>query len=238
MLAVSGRAVLFDLDNTLHDRDAGLAAFVGWQHEELGLGALGVSVEAWTRRFVELDGRGSVWKDVVYERLREEFALPHDAETLLSQYVEGFAQHVVPFPDLRSALEALRGEGWKIGIVTNGRGSFQRSTIRALDVAHLPDAVVVSEECDLRKPQRDIFELALDLCECSADGSWFIGDDLVADVRGAQKAGMGAVLFDPWRTEPAAQPRIEKLGDALDAIVAEDRRMQGVLRSRPSEWSK
>lgn len=221
MLAVSARAVLFDLDNTLHDRDAGLAAFVAWQHRALGLDALGVSAEAWARRFIELDAKGKVWKDVVYDRLRTEFAIPHDPEFLLSQYVEGFARNVVPFPNLRSALASIRAEGWKIGIVTNGRGPFQRSTLGALGVAHLFDAVVVSEECGLRKPQREIFELALEACGGSSDGSWFIGDDLNADVRGAEGAGMRSILFDPRGTALGLTQRVDDLADVLGAMRGE-----------------
>jgi putative hydrolase of the HAD superfamily len=215
-----GRAVLFDLDGTLHDRDAGLAAFVARQHADLGLDALGVPVGAWTRRFVELDRGGRVWKDAVYARLCEEFALAHDPRDLLARYVEGFAAHAVPSPGLRPTLAALRAAGYRVGIVTNGRGLFQRATLAALGVDDLLDAVVVSEECGLRKPQAEIFDLALERCGGRRDGSWFVGDDPEADVRGAEGAGLRAVLFDPRRTEPAMRPRIESLDELLGLVTS------------------
>ena len=189
------RAVLFDLDNTLHDRDAGVRAFLAAQHGHLSLEEHDVALERWTERFVLLEERGRVWKDLVYARLAEEFGLPHPPESLLGGYVRGFARHVVPHEGMRETLAVLHKEGWRTGVVTNGRSAFQRDTLAALGIEPLLDVVVVSEERGLRKPSREIFELALREIECDAEGSWFVGDDPVADVEGARSAGMRAVLF-------------------------------------------
>lgn len=189
------RAVLFDLDNTLHDRDAGVRAFLETQHASLELAGHTVTLDRWTDRFVTLEERGRVWKDVVYAQLVEEFGLPQDANALLHSYESDFARYVVPHEGLIETLVALRHAGWRTGVLTNGRSEFQRATIAALKVEHLLDVVVVSEECGLRKPQREIFELALREIDCAAEESWFVGDDPAADVGGAVNAKMRALLF-------------------------------------------
>ena len=187
--------MLFDLDNTLHDRDAGVRAFLTAQHAGHELSCHGVSLERWTERFVSMEERGRVWKDVIYAQLVEEFGLPYSPESLLATYVEGFAKHVVPHQGLLETLAALRVAGWRTGVVTNGRSAFQRRTIAALGVEPLVDAVVVSEEVNLRKPDPRIFEMALRELGCGAEDSSFVGDDPIADVQGARGAGMRAVHF-------------------------------------------
>jgi putative hydrolase of the HAD superfamily len=197
-------AILFDLDNTLHDRDAGLIAFVLRQYQDRELVALGVPADEWVERFVELDQRGRVWKDVVYEKLCKEFALPIAAESLLAEYVSNFAKHVRPHDGLVETLQTLRTAGWRTGIISNGRSAFQRSVVSALGIEELLDVVVISEECGFRKPDPSIFRLAQSGLGCAAEGSWFVGDDFEADVRGARGAGMRALWFGgPSESEDA-----------------------------------
>ena len=197
------RAVLFDLDNTLHDRDAGVAAFLRTQHAALDLP---IPFEAWRARFVALERRGRVWKDVVYRDLVAGFGLDHDPAALLADYEAGFAGHVVPFGNPRETLRTLRERGWRTGIVSNGRAAFQRATLGALGIDDLIDTVIISAEVDLRKPDPAIFRLALDRLGCEAGASWFVGDDPEADVAGARGVGMQALWFQPG--EPEAVGRL------------------------------
>jgi len=213
---LSTRAVLFDLDNTLHDRDAGLLSFIRAQYSERRLDSLGVSAEAWTSRFVNLDHGGRVWKDEVYRQLCAEFSLSLPWEALLEDYEEGFRNHVVPCEGLVATLDELRSSGWRTGIVTNGRSSFQRRTLAALHIDHLLDVVIVSEECGLRKPDPEIFHLALNRLGCSPDSSWFVGDDYVADVGGAASAGMNALWLKPG---PAIYRQIGSLSEVMCTII-------------------
>lgn len=195
-MSSQGGAVLFDLDNTLHDRDAGLLDFIRAQHAELGLGSRGVPLDEWTGRFVRLDAGGKVWKDAVYAGLCREFDLPDDPGVLLAGYEARFASYVRPTGDLPAMLRALRASGWRTGIVSNGRSSFQRRTLAALEIEPLLDTVVISEEVALRKPDPRIFRLALSRVGCEPRGSWFVGDDPVADVEGAKAAELNAILYN------------------------------------------
>lgn len=227
-------AVLFDLDNTLHDRDAGVRAFLAAQHRALDLERHGIALETWTSRFVALEERGRVWKDVVYRQLVEEFGLPHAADALLEEYTQGFCHHVVPYEGLHETLAALRDSGWRTGVVTNGRSTFQRATLAALQIEPLLDLVIVSEECGLRKPQREIFVLALERLGCSATDSWFIGDDPTADVEGARGAGMRALLFGP-EGDIDCLARVTKAIDARGTAGTASKQSESATRPEPSK---
>lgn len=199
------RAVLFDLDNTLHDRDAGLVSFIREQFQVLELGVFGVDEAAWTARFVDLDDGGRVWKDRVYERLIEEFGLPFSVSGLLEQYVQGFAAQVTPRPGLVAGLSTLRDSGRVLGVITNGRTEFQMRTLRALGIEGFFDVCLISEECGFRKPDQAIFELALQRLGLVASEAWYVGDDPIADVDGAVEAGLRAIWF---RTPRHRKPEV------------------------------
>ena len=155
-------AVLFDLDGTLLDRRASLAAFVRWQAvEELGLG--GPSARRFERRFVELDAGGRVWKDAVYRSLVETLPEPagRSAEALLATYEAEFRTWARPRPGALDTVRTLADAGIALGLVSNGRSPFQERSFEALDVGVPFGAVLVSEAVGLRKPDG---RLSLEAC--------------------------------------------------------------------------
>ncbi|MGV3615966.1 MAG: HAD family hydrolase [Fimbriimonas sp.] len=209
------KAVLFDLDNTLHDRDAGVVSFLHAQHAARRLDKHGIPLQTWMDRFVALDQSGRVWKDVVYGQLCEEMRLPIDAASLLAEYEADFSRHVHAHAGLEETLDFLRAEGWRTGVVTNGRSEFQRRTLAALKIEPRLDLFLISAECGHRKPDPAIFRLALETLGCEAEASWFVGDDPVADVEGAARAGMRALWFRPSQR---GENTVTHLLEVLEAV--------------------
>ena len=137
---------------TLHDRATGVVRFVGAQFDRLGVRA--EDRPNFIQRFVELDANGRVWKDKVYEVLVDEFELrgTPSAETLVEDYLANYPSCAVEFPGVTDALNFLRDSQFKLCILTNGRTDLQHNVIDALGFRSLVDAVVVSQEVGLRKP--------------------------------------------------------------------------------------
>ena len=94
------QAVIFDLDGTLLDRNSSLQSFVAAQWERLP--ALEhINQENYIQRFIELDNRGHVWKDKVYQSLIKEFDITQISwQDLLNDYETQFINHCIPFPHL------------------------------------------------------------------------------------------------------------------------------------------
>ena len=188
------KAILFDLDGTLLDRDRSLREFANIQHNRLNRSLCHIPKTEYISRLIELDCRGHVWKDKVYQRLVEEFDISTVTwEALLEDYITQFQHHCVPFDGLDTTLKALKQAGYLLGLVTNGRGTFQRRSIEGLGIRDYFDTVVVSEEVQLRKPQIEIFQKALDELNVRAGDSVFVGDNPEADIVGAKTAGMKAI---------------------------------------------
>jgi putative hydrolase of the HAD superfamily len=108
-------------------------------------------------------------------------------------------------------LRRLRGDGWRLAILTNGIPSVQATKIEALALAPMVDEVIYAEAVTRGgKPARAPFLEALSRLEVPAERCVVVGDDPVADVAGARAAGLRAIrLAQPHITvEPGADADI------------------------------
>jgi putative hydrolase of the HAD superfamily len=192
------RSVVFDLDGTLFDRATSLDRCLQAQHGRFAKLLSGVREADFGRRFRELDARGYVRKDQVYQQLVSEYGLPDStAGILFDDFYAHYHEHAVGFPDLRVTLEQLRSDGLTLGITTNGRTLHQQRTMRALEIESYFDVILISEAEGFRKPDARIFRRGLARLGLSADEVVFVGDHPEVDVAGARAAGMWSV----WRRD-------------------------------------
>jgi len=104
-----------------------------------------------------------------------------------------------PFADALPALRALRGR-YALAIVSDAQRLFLEPELREAGLDPFFEHTVVSGDFGYRKPDRRMFERALDLCGCAPHEALMIGDNLRRDVGGAQAAGIPAI----WLRRPAA----------------------------------
>jgi putative hydrolase of the HAD superfamily len=97
------------------------------------------------------------------------------------------------YPDAAPALRALRAGGLRLVVVSNWDASLHER-LQETGLAPLVDGAVASAELGVAKPDRAIFEHALELAGVPADRALHVGDSPVEDVQGALAAGLGAVL--------------------------------------------
>ena len=185
------KAVLFDLDGTLLDRDLSVRRFIDKQYERL-IKSLGhISKEKYSARFIELDNHGFVWKDKVYQQLVDELEITNiDWEDLLKDYLDEFKNSCVPFPNLLSMLEDLISSKFILGIITNGYGQFQMDNIKALGIENYFESILISEWEGIKKPDPQIFRKALTELNLEPSQSVFVGDHPLNDVKASKNIGM------------------------------------------------
>lgn len=212
------KGVLFDLDGTLFDRDSAVRDLLGAQHGvfEGALGGLGR--ERYVARMLELDAHGHADKRTAYGQLVRELGLdPALGDALVAHFREVYPRFGAAFPDALPTLRALRARGVRVALVTNGRTDVQSAKVARLGLEPLLDAVLISEREGVRKPDRRIFELALERIGARAEQAWHVGDHPMADVAGAHAAGLTAIWrYVPYWPEPACQAQtIQRLGELL-----------------------
>lgn len=178
------RGVLFDLDETLHSREA---AFWKW----IDLEARGRSLDR--QKVAELDARGRGPKAPLVDYLAEHLKWPEKSlESRLTRFRSGVAQQAFAPDYLHRVLDALLPR-LRLGIVSNGSGEAQRSKLDALGIEQYFDPILISEEIGYRKPQPEIFSIAAERWQVPQSQILVVGDDDVADIQGAIGAGMLAL---------------------------------------------
>jgi putative hydrolase of the HAD superfamily len=195
-------AVLFDWGETLMhwewDPDllevghaAGLAA--------IGHEPLPALTERFREAYLPLLGVPGAREEVEYDRLITRLLAESGIEADGRQ-VEAFleAEHAFWAPAHRLAstthalLEALRGRGLKLGLVSNAFDppALLHRDLEQLGIADRLDVALFSSEVGVRKPHPEIFEQALSALGVRAEQALFVGDSLATDIGGAAALGM------------------------------------------------
>jgi len=116
-------------------------------------------------------------------------------------YLEAMSEAGFLMDGAAETVAGLRGT-CRLGIVTNGVSSVQRSRIRRSGLEKEFACIVVSEDVGVGKPDPAIFEYALrELGYPRKDTVLMVGDALGADVQGAIASGIASCWFNPTHQE-------------------------------------
>ncbi|MEV5658254.1 HAD family hydrolase [Streptomyces sp. NPDC052291] len=211
------RLVFFDLDGTLADRQKALSDAVTGLCRSRNLP---LAADQWLR--TELADRANAAE---FARLRDAFDLEPSAAELWQEYVDLMSAAVTCRPGVLEGLARLRTAAWTIGIITNGAGDIQRAKLAGTGLDSLVDGVAVSDDLEIRKPDRRLFELGAARCGVSlADGGWMIGDNPAGDIGGGHQAGLRTIWLRgrPWPEGlPAAHHVVDDVTDAITILLNE-----------------
>jgi HAD superfamily hydrolase (TIGR01549 family) len=203
------RLALFDLDNTLLDREA---AFALWARNFIATN--GLSPDAWS--IIEsMDDDGVTPRSVFFSEIRVKLGIATNSADLLDSYrVDYPACYSVDDETVR-AIRNLRANDWKVGVVTNGPPT-QWAKLEAAKLTHEFDAICISAQVGSRKPDVEIFKEAARICGVPLEG-WMVGDSASADIAGGKRAGLRTIWIARGRTwdEREDEP------DAVAATVSE-----------------
>jgi len=122
-------------------------------------------------------------------------------------------------PGVPEALAGFRALGLKLVVVSNSDGSVAQ-TLREQGLFEHFHAVFDSALVGHEKPDRRIFEHALEVSGADASRTLHVGDMYSADVVGARGAGLHALLLDPfddWTDVDA--PRLPDLAALHQALA-------------------
>jgi putative hydrolase of the HAD superfamily len=213
-------AIFFDLDGTLYDRDAAIIRMAEQQFDAFRP-ELGVDKTPFVERLIKLDDHGHNRTPRLHHALADELALGHD----LGDRLEAFFRSNYPnecqiSKDSLDTLTTLRSSGTKLGIITNGPTEWQSRKIACMGIASLFDTIVISESEGIKKPDRRIFERAMERCGTVAARSIFVGDHPQIDIQGAQHAGLIPVwkVMPYWRV-PDNVLKVERLSELLPLVM-------------------
>lgn len=130
------------------------------------------------------------------------------------------------FDDALHVLEALREDGYKLGLITN---SFLPMWMRDVELQHyalidLFDARTTSGDAGYMKPHPAIYLNMLEELDVMPQQAVFVGDRPQNDIAGANEAGMISVLMDPPHLQREVGEHlpdftIERLSELFDVLA-------------------
>ena len=205
--------MMFDLDNTLIDRDA---AFRCAAADFLALHQLPDEDLKW---LLAADASGYTARPALVETVLARYGHRVTVEAVRDLADRGAADRVVLAEDAADALSAARAAGWRLAIVTNGTGPQQYTKIRNTGLDRLVDGWVTSGDTALQKPDPRIFAAAAERVGADLDGAWMIGDSPRHDIAGAHALGLSSVWIGTGEWPPEADFRpTHTARDAASAI--------------------
>ena len=126
------------------------------------------------------------------------------AKEMDAYYLDNLSSLPLLVPDAKYILEYLKSRGYRIGILSNGFKGVQQRKLEHSGIERFIDYIVLSEDIGISKPQRGIFDAALQVCGCGADEVVMIGDNPVTDIKGALDAGWPAIYLNRKGDAPTA----------------------------------
>ena len=212
--------IFFDLDHTIWDFDKNAEETLYELYDiyslnEIGLPSAALFIETYTRNNHRLWAEyhtGKITKDELREtRFKRTFLeLGVHPDLLPLQFEDDYVK-LCPtktnlFPYAHETLQYLQNK-YTLHLISNGFKESSELKIGNTNIAGYFQHVIISEIVGVNKPDRAIFEHALNLAGAKKNESLMIGDSLEADVYGALNFGMDAIYFNPFNApKPADVP--------------------------------
>jgi putative hydrolase of the HAD superfamily len=165
------------------------------------------------------------WKELV----RRIFEPWHGAQRFDDYFAELFAYFAQPeawllYPETGETLSALNKRGLRLSVISNFDSRLV-GILRGLGIADRFEHILVSSRVGYAKPDREIFDLALQQHDLKASEALHVGDSEEKDLNGANQAGLRGVLVERDGDRKCnLGPRITSLRDILSLLDELDRR--------------
>jgi putative hydrolase of the HAD superfamily len=202
--------LFFDLDHTLWDFDANaretlIELYDTYDLCSIGLDSADLFIDTYTfnnHRLWREYHNGTITKEELrMQRFRNTFIelglheemIPENFET---DYVSICPTKTNLLPNAIEVLEELQSK-YELHIITNGFKDSSEMKISLTGLKPFFKNMFVSEVIGKYKPDKALFEYALQISNAGAHETLMIGDSLEADIAGAKSAGIDQVFFNP-----------------------------------------
>lgn len=203
--------IFFDLDHTLWDFERNSSESLEEIFHHHKLTRYGIpSLEAFVCSFLKINtalwdafDRGQLHHSYIREN-RFKMVFEELGAECPPEHTEIGELYLTSLPTKKHLLEGaldllnyVSAAGYGMHIITNGFNEIQARKIANSEIGHFFDHVVTFETASAKKPDRRIFEFALELAQTSAEESLMVGDNWIADILGAKQVGIDTAYLNP-----------------------------------------
>lgn len=198
--------IFFDLDHTLWDfeKNSGLAfqqvineLYLPFTINEFLTHYVAINNTYWDKYSLNQISQ----EELRVGRIRDTFSrLKYDSS--LEEIIEVGDRYISYLPNYNNLFEGaielldyLKPK-YKLHIITNGFSAVQEQKLRKSNIYDYFQSITDSELAGVKKPDSKIFEFAMNTANVSVEKAIMIGDNLIADVQGAQNVGMDVIFYN------------------------------------------
>ena len=92
-------------------------------------------------------------------------------------------------------LETLKAKGKNVYLLSNAQRGFTENELNMFGLIKYFDGIIISSDEECSKPDRHYYEILLERFSLDASETIMIGNDYIADIRGAKEAGLSALYI-------------------------------------------
>ena len=185
---MSIKVVLFDLDNTLIDRQRIFKEMLMNKLSEYHSN----NVEEIANEIIVWDNNGNQNRLVTFQQYVDKYHPNVSAQELNDYWNKNSGKKIYVFEDAEDTLKYLKSK-YRLGIVSNGNAQSQRRKLKELPFLDMFDFTVVSGEIGIDKPEVGIFDYAAEKMNVLNSECAFVGDNYRCDIMGSTNANMMAI---------------------------------------------
>ncbi len=202
------RTVVFDVGEVLVDESTEYGTWADW---------LGVPRHTFSAMFGAVIARGQDYRQV-FQHFRPGFDLATERKKRLEAGLGEFFNARDLYPDVRPCLEALRAEGYTVGIAGNQTA---RAGVLIRELNLPADFISTSDDLDAEKPDVAFFEQLVSRHNLTAEATAYVGDRFENDILPAQAAGLTGILLKrgPWGYVNESHPDAARAGIRIDSLA-------------------
>ena len=207
--------LFFDLDHTLWDFEANAKETFSELYAVHALNERGVDDfdlffsrysfhnnrlwDRYTKGFIKQDELR--WKRVWLTLLDFKIADETLSREISLGFINGLPNRKNLFPYTTEILDYLTQKNYVLHLITNGFENIQHSKLKHSNLTNYFKEIVTSEQAGSLKPNKEIFEFALQVAKANTEDSIMIGDNIEADIKGAMSVGLDTIFVNHLRQE-------------------------------------
>lgn len=222
------KTVLLDADGTLLDFEATERQALRRSMENRGIVYseavlavyLSINVPLWAAHH-----RGEISREELMVKRFQDFGkalgLEADPEEWNREYLDHLGDCGDVLPGAVELLKALKPH-CTLALATNGLADIQRRRLKDNPVTPYLDAIFISEEMGVGKPDRRYFEKVLGALHADPAATVMVGDDLNSDIQGAINAGLDSIWYSRSQEKsPLPTYQADRLSRVAEIILEE-----------------
>jgi putative hydrolase of the HAD superfamily len=128
------------------------------------------------------------------------------AKEMSVRFLDLLPTRTILFPYAKEILQYLLDKGYTLHLLTNGFEKTQHNKLMYSGLKPYFKEIITSEGSNSLKPNKEIFEFALERCCTNANECIMIGDNIEVDIIGAMNAGIDQVYVNHLGIDPEVKP--------------------------------